>query len=482
MQRSYLAIDLGAESGRGILAHIADRKVQLTELHRFANTPVRLPTGLYWDGLRLFHEICEGIHAAASISDSLDGIGIDTWGVDFGLIDAHGSLLENPRHYRDEATRGIPDEVFEIVPRREIFQQTGVQFMDINSLYQLYALRAKSPQLLGLASKLLFMPDLFNYLLTGSLASEPTIASTSQFYDPVRKHFAAEILQKLGIHPGILPELRPVGTELGPVLPYVADAYGFNHRSVVYSTASHDTASAVAAIPARSNTNWCYISSGTWSLMGLETDEPIINDASLEANFTNEVGVAGTIRFLKNIPGLWVLQECKRAWSREGQEYSYAELIERATAAKPITTLLDLDEFTSPGDHPKRICEYCRKTAQEVPRDAGSISRVIFQSLAARYKVVLELLEKLANRRIDVIHIVGGGSRNRLLNQLAADFTGRRVIAGPAEATAIGNALTQALGAGEIGSLEELREIVSRSFVVEEFWPNSVVGREARKN
>jgi rhamnulokinase len=363
--------------------------------------------------------------------------------------------------------------VFRIVPRDEVFKQTGIQFMNINSLYQLYALGQDSPQLLGLTSKLLFMPDLFNYFLTGSFASERTIASTSQFYDPLKKCFATAMLEELGINVTLLAELANPGSELGPVLPYVSDLCGLKHKALVYTTASHDTASAVAAVPAPSKENWCYISSGTWSLMGVEANEPIINGDSLAANFTNEVGVAGTIRFLKNIPGLWLLQECRRAWGREGHEYSYAELMERAASAKPIRTLIDLDEFTSPGNHPERIREYCRKTGQELPEDAGSTTRIILQSLASRYKEVLELLEKLTGRRIDVIHVVGGGSRNRLLNQLAADFTGRRVIAGPAEATAAGNASVQALGAGDIGSLEELRAIVRRSFNVEEFKPKA---------
>jgi rhamnulokinase len=470
-QRRYVALDLGAESGRGMLANIADHRVELTELHRFANTPVHLPTGLYWDTLRLFHEICESIRAASNVSDHLDGIGIDTWGVDFGLIGGDGSLIGNPRHYRDSRTHGAPEEVFRIVSRDEVFRQTGIQFMNINSLYQLYALRKDSPQLLGLSSKLLFMPDLFNYFLTGTFASERTIASTSQFYNPVTKRFVTGLLEKLGIASSLLAELRNPGRELGPVLPHISEHCGLKKEAVVYTTASHDTASAVAAVPAGFNGDWCYISSGTWSLMGVETAEPIINDASLAANFTNESGVAGTIRVLKNIPGLWLLQECRRAWGREGQEYSYPELVERAALAKPIRTQIDLDEFTAPGNHPERIVEYCRNTGQELPKDAGSMTRVILQSLAARYKKVLELLEKLTGRRIDVIHIVGGGSRNRLLNQLAADFTERQVIAGPAEATAAGNALVQALGAGEISSLEELREVVRRSFEVEEFLP-----------
>jgi rhamnulokinase len=473
MSRSYLALDLGAESGRAMIANLTGGKVELAELHRFPNTPVRLPTGLYWDTLRLFHEMCEGIRAAAKTVESLDGIAVDTWGVDFGLLGADGSLLDNPRHYRDARNHGTFKEVFAKVPQREVFRQTGIQFMEINSLYQLHAIQRDSPQVLGNASHLLFMPDLFNYFLTGALASERTIASTSQFYNPVKKQFATDMLRALGIPGGFLGKLTDPGTELGPVLPYVAERCDLKQEALVYTTGSHDTASAVAAVPAPAGDDWCYISSGTWSLMGVELEQPVITDASLEANFTNEAGVENKIRFLKNIPGLWVLQECKRAWARAGEDYSYAELMDRAAAAKPSATVLDLDEFVSPGNHPRRIVEYCHKTGQEPPQDAGSVTRLILHSLAVRYKQVLEALEQLTGRQIKVIHIVGGGSRNALLNQLAADVTRRRVVAGPAEATAIGNALTQALGTGHIGSLEELRAMVRQSFEVEEFIPSN---------
>ncbi len=469
MNRHYLALDLGAESGRAILAQFDGHKVDLTELHRFANTPVQLPTGLYWDTLRLFHEICEGIRAASAVVDTLDGIAIDTWGVDFGLLGPDGELLQNPRHYRDGRTLGISEEVFKVIPRSEVFHQTGIQFMEINSLYQLYAMHRHSPQLLEMTSKLLFMPDLFNYFLTGSLVSERTIASTSQIYDPAKKSFATDMLRKLGMTCGFFAELIDPGTELGPLLPYAAEHCGMKRDALVYTTGSHDTASAVAAVPASDGGKWCYISSGTWSLMGVEIDEPIINDASRNANFTNEVGVGRKIRFLKNIPGLWVLQECRRTWAREGQEYSYSELMERAAAAKPMKTILDLDEFVLPGDHPRKIDDYCRKTNQEAPCDPGSVTRVVLQSLAVRYKQVLDILEELTGSTFEVIHIVGGGSRNTLLNQLAASATGRRVIAGPSEATAAGNALTQAMGAGDIHSLDELRAVVRRSFKLAEF-------------
>jgi rhamnulokinase len=471
MTRRYVAFDLGAESGRAMLATLNDRKLGLQELHRFSNTPVLLPTGLYWDSLRLFHELCEGLRIAAREAEKLDGIAVDTWGVDFGLLGADGALIENPRHYRDARTRGVPQKLFETVSREDVFRETGIQIMDINSLYQLYAIHLEAPWLLEQAHKLLFMPDLLNYFFTGEECSERTIASTSQFYNPATKAFSTDMLRKLGITAGFLAKLVDPGTYLGPVLPQIAEQCGLSEDTDVYTVGGHDTASAVAAVPTEGGENWCYISSGTWSLMGVELDEPVINDASLAANLTNEVGVDGKIRFLKNIAGLWLLQECRRAWAKEGREYTYAELMAMAKAAAPSDTVLDLDAFYTPGHHPERIQDYCRKTGQRVPEDAGAMCRVIIHSLAVRYKEVLQLLESLTGRRIDVIHIVGGGSRNTLLNQMAADVTGRRVIAGPAEATAAGNALTQALSTGDVPSLEELRGIVRRSFDVEEFSP-----------
>jgi rhamnulokinase len=470
MKTSYLALDLGAESGRAMLATLAGPKLSLTEFHRFANVPVALPTGLYWDTLGLFREMCTGIREAARNVDSLDGIAVDTWGVDFGFLGADGSLLDNPRHYRDRRTFGLIEQVCARVPASEIFRHSGIQFMEINSLYQLYAAQRDMPHVLEQATHLLFMPDLFNYFLTGNCVAERTIASTSQFYDPVLKEFATEILNALGIPTGFLPPLIDPGVELAPVMTYIMERCGLRRDTMVYTIGSHDTASAVAAVPARGD-DWCYISSGTWSLMGVEIDAPIINGASLLANFTNEAGVGGKIRFLKNIPGLWVLQECKRWWEAEGLKFSYAELMAAAAAAPALETVLDLDEFHSPGNHPARIVEHCKKTRQQVPEDTGATARVILYSLAVRYKQVLNKLEELTGRKLNVIHIVGGGSRNTLLNQLAANVTGRRVVAGPAEATAAGNALTQALAGGVVGSLEELRAIVRHSFEVEEFRP-----------
>jgi rhamnulokinase len=472
MKRSYLALDLGAESGRAILATLEGHRLELKEVHRFSNLPVRLPTGLYWDTLGLFREMCVGIREAAKLTEKLDGIAVDTWGVDFGLLGPDGCLLENPRHYRDQRTAGLIRKVAAQVPLDEVFRHSGIQFMEINSLYQLCAVQRDAPHVLERASHLLFMPDLFNYFLTGAIASERTIASTSQFYDPVTKQFAVEMLRALGIQPTFLTRLIDPGVALAPLLPHLMESSGLKSETMVYTAGSHDTASAVAAVPARGD-DWCYISSGTWSLMGVELNEPVINDDSLAANFTNEVGVAGKIRFLKNIPGLWVLQECKRAWDLAGQSFSYAELMEQAAAAEPLETVLDLDQFLSPGNHPARIVKHCEDTGQRVPEGIGSMTLVILYSLAVRYKQILEKLESLTGRKINVIHIVGGGSRNVLLNQLAADVTGRRVIAGPAEATAAGNALTQALGMGAIASLDEIRAIVRQSFEVEEFRPQT---------
>ena len=465
----YLAVDFGAESGRAILAELSDGLLQLQELRRFPNQPICLPTGLYWNSLGLFREILESLRAAARQTSGIDSVAIDTWGVDFGLIGQEGALIDNPRHYRDVRTAGIEESLFRAVPRSEIFAHTGIQFMELNSLYQLYAVRQQAPWLLDRARALLFMPDLFNYFLSGAMRSERTIASTSQFYDPAACRFSTELLGKLSIPTGFLAPLIEPGERLGCLLPHVAQECGL--QVPVYATASHDTASAVAAVPAAVGSRWCYISSGTWSLMGVELDRPLLHSAALEANFTNEAGVGGAIRLLKNIPGLWLLQECRRAWERQGATHDYAELMEMAAVAEPSATVLDLDVFGAAGQSAEKIRDYCRATGQQVPKDDGEVCRVILYSLAVRYRRVLHTLEELTGHPLDVVHIVGGGARNRLLNQLTADVTERRVVAGPAEATAAGNALVQAMGAGQLSSVADIRDVVRRSFGVEEFLP-----------
>lgn len=474
MASGYLAVDLGAESGRVILGTLDRGRLALEELHRFPNQPVRLPTGLYWDTPRLWHEILQGLAVAGRERKiTVNGIGVDTWGVDIAILGADGALIDNPRHYRDARNAGIPEKVFETVPKADVFAHSGIQFMQINSLYQWYAMKLAGSAALASAQTLFFMPDLFNYFLTGEKRAEVTIASTSQFYDPARHGWARPMLDRLGLDTGILAPLVPAGSLLGPILPYVADAAGLAPGTPVFATTGHDTAAAVAAVPAEPGDDWCYISSGTWSLMGVERETPIISEMSLALNYTNEVGVSGRIRLLKNIAGLWVLQECRREWAREGREFSYEQLAEMASKAAPFQALLHPDAFLDPGHMPERIAAYCDKTGQPRLMDEGAICRAILEGLALRYRQVLEDLENLTGRTIRTIHIVGGGSRNGLLNQFVADATGRRVVAGPAEATAAGNVLTQALGAGEVRGLDEMRAIVRASFEVTEFLPGA---------
>jgi rhamnulokinase len=460
----YLAFDLGAESGRAMLGTLSDDRLALEELHRFPNTPVRLFSSLYWDALRLWHEIQQGLAVAARERRlALDGVGIDTWGVDFALLGPDGGLVENPRHYRDPRTNGMMEKLFEVVPREEVFATTGIQFMQLNSLYQLYAMGVEHSPALAAARTLLFIPDLFNYWMTGVARTELTIASTSQFYDPQRGQWATGMLERLGLPTSILPEIVPPGVKLGTLLPWLWPGETAVPR--VYATAGHDTACAVAAVPAEGD-DWCYISSGTWSLMGAELPAPVINRQALALNLTNEMGVGGTTRLLKNIAGLWLLQECRRAWAGEGRNYSYEELAGLAAGARPFAAVIDPDAFLEPGELPRKIAAHCRATGQAAPETAGEFARVILEGLALRYRQVLESIESLVGRRFRAIHIVGGGSRNQVLNQFAADATGRTVVAGPAEATAIGNVVIQAMGAGALSGLKEARGLIRRSYTL----------------
>ncbi len=473
--KHYLAVDLGAESGRVMLGSLSGSTLALEELHRFANTPVRVPSGIYWDLFRLFHEIREGLTKAGRERRlKIEGIAVDTWGVDFGLLGSDGALVDNPRHYRDARTVGVMEQAFAVMSREKIFRHTGTQFMALNSLYQLYATKLADAPGLRAATRLLFVPDLLSYWLTGVQKAELTIASTSQFYNPAEKRWATEVLDTLGIPTAILPEIVPPGTLLGPVLPEIAESCGIGSVPV-YTTAAHDTAAAVAAVPAEGS-DWCYISSGTWSLMGVEADSPIINEQSLALNFTNEVGYGGKIRLLKNIAGLWLLQECRKAWSAAGQQFEYAELARMASTAKPFSAVLNPDAFLEIGNMPKKIAEYCATTGQTAPAEPAEMARAILESLALRYRQVLESLESLIGHSLKTIHIVGGGSRNQVLNQFVADATGRRVVAGPTEATAAGNVLIQAIGAGQLGSLAEARQVVRTSFPVNVVEPQSRAG------
>jgi rhamnulokinase len=469
--KRFLGFDLGAESGRAMLGTLNAGKLTLEEVHRWANQPVRLPTGLYWDTLRLFFEMQQGLEAARRGRElPLAGIGVDTWGVDFGLLGRDGALVDNPRHYRDARNQGQMERTFACVPKEQIYAETGLQFMQFNSLFQWHAMRlAKSPAL-EVAETLLFMPDLFNYFFTGVARAERTIASTSQFYDPVRQAFADDLLRKLGLNPAILPPLIDPGTLLGPLL---------ESGIPVFAVAGHDTASAVAAVPAEGGGDWCYISSGTWSLMGVEWPEPVINETAAAFNFTNEIGVAGKVRLLKNIAGLWLWQECRRAWMAEGDAYSYGQMTAMAAAARPFSAILHPDAFLEPGDMPARIAAHCKANGQTPPQTHAEYCRAVLEGLALRYRQVLENLQTLLGRKLTRIHIVGGGSRNMVLNQFVADATGIPVIAGPAEATVAGNILVQAMGSGEVKDLAEIRQVVKRSFDLTTIEPGSRSGWDA---
>ena len=471
-QSNYMAIDLGAESGRAILGEFEGDRLHLVEVHRFSNNPVRLPDGLHWDVLRLLSEIKDSIRLVVrQQGKQLASIGLDTWGVDFGLLDRQGCLISNPYHYRDNRTDGMIEEAFRRLPREQIFELTGIQFMPINSLYQLLSMVVSQSPLLDAAETFLTIPDLFNYWLSGEKLCEFSNATTTQCYDTRLQTWSEPLLSAMGIPRHIFPQIIAPGTVLGPLLPAVTEETGANAVPVI-APACHDTGSAVAAVPA-TGPNFAWISSGTWSVMGSESPEAIINPSSLKFNFTNEGGVNGTFRFSKNIAGLWLMQECRRTWATQGEEHSYDELTQWATKAAPLVALIDPDYsgFAKPGDMPVRIQAYCQRMGQPVPESKGSIVRCVLESLALKNRFVLERLESMVGGRLEPLHIVGGGTKNRLLNQLTADATGRQVITGPVEATAIGNTLMQAFALKHISSLAEGRQVVARSFELETYEP-----------
>jgi rhamnulokinase len=465
-----LAIDLGAESGRGVLGCFDGQRLALEVVHRFPNGPVQTLDSMHWDVLRLHAEILTAMRHAAG-KGGIDGIGVDTWGVDFALLGRGGALLGNPRHYRDPHTEGIMEAALKMVAKAEIYRSTGLQFMRINSLYQLLALQRDRSPLLDVAETILFIPDLFHYFLTGIKVNEFTDASTSQMLDPQTRTWAYDLVGKFGLPTKMLGTIVQPGTILGPLRTTVANDTGLTPMPVI-APATHDTGSAVAAVPAQGD-SWAFISSGTWSLLGAELPQPLVTDAALAANFTNEGGVAGTTRLLKNIMGLWLVQECRRCWEKSGKKYDYDELVPLAEAAPAFASLVDPDDpaFLLPPNMPAAIADFCRKKGQRAPADPGSIVRCCLESLALKYRFVLEGLEALICKRLDVIHVVGGGSQNALLCQWTADATGRIVLAGPVEATAMGNVLVQMLGLGLIGSLAEGREVVRRSVGVTRFEP-----------
>lgn len=467
------AVDLGAESGRVVLGRFDGARLQIEEVHRFPNEPVRLLGRLRWDLPRLFLEMQRGLALARRAAGGpLACVAVDTWGVDFALLGEDGEILGHPYHYRALASEQAMREAFAMVPAREIFEVTGIQLIPINTLFQLIELRRVGPAALGAARRLLMLPGAFTYLLTGQQLDEFTIATTSQLYDPTAGDWAWRLVDALGLPRHLFGEVIPPGTLVGPLEGGAAAETGLEGARVAL-TAGHDTACAVAAVPAAEPSGWAYISSGTWSLVGIEVPAPVITDAAFSANLSNEGGVFGTFRLLRNVMGLWLLQECRRRWEQEGAALSYDELAHLAAKAPPRRSFVDPDDlrFLRPGDMVAHVQAFCRETAQPVPTERGEVVRTILESLALKYRWVIETLERVAGGRIERVHVVGGGSRNALLCQLTADVTGRPVVAGPAEATAIGNLLMQARALGEVKSLSELRDAVRRSFPTRTYEP-----------
>jgi rhamnulokinase len=478
----FLAVDLGASGGRVVAGLFDGSELALEEVYRFDNSGVAAAGRLHWDLLNLWQHVLRGLRAAGKLyGNRVVSVGVDTWGVDFGLLGKGDELLGNPYHYRDRRTLGILEKAFAIVPREEIFAATGLQFMEFNTLYQLLAMKLADSPLLDAAQSLLMIPDLLHWLLTGIKANEFTDASTTQFLDPRTKTWATGLLDRFGLPTHVLGEIATPGTRLGKVQPSVVEETDLANVEVILP-GTHDTASAVMSVPAVGRTgatpNWCYISSGTWSLMGVETPQPVINERCYQLNFTNEGGVGGTTRLLKNIAGLWLVQECRRIWKQHGREYGFEDLMRGASEAPPLASLINPDDadFVAPKDMPASIRDYCTKTGQTVPAREGAVIRCALESLALRYRMVLGSLEELIGDRIETIHIVGGGALNRLLCQMAADACERHVIAGPVEATAIGNLMMQAVAQGAMRSVAQAREVIRSSFDVQEYHPEQPKG------
>jgi len=468
--KKVLAFDLGASSGRGIIATLDNGKITLEEIHRFANNGVNVRGTLYWDILYLFDQIKQGI-VNARLAGGFDSIGIDTWGVDFGLIDENGDLIGNPVHYRDIRTAGIPEEVFEIINKESLYEKTGIQILDFNTLYQLYYLSKYKSDMLKRADKFLFMPDLLNYFLTGVKKSEYTIASTSQMLDPYKRTWDKELLAKVGIPESLLCDIAETGSVLGKVTDDLCEELGIESVNVV-SVAQHDTASAVVSVPTTLD-DFVYISCGTWSLFGTELSEPCICKEGLESCYANEGGYNGKIRFLTNIMGLWLIQESRRAWKKQGQDYSFNELEKAALACEPFKCFIDPDyeEFGRPGNIPARIQKFCEMTNQYVPQTVGEIVRCIYESLALKYRHSFLNLKKITGKDFGGIHIVGGGTKDPLLCQLTANSCNTVVSAGPIEATALGNIAVQLMASGDIKDIKEARTIIRDSFDIKEYTP-----------
>jgi rhamnulokinase len=466
-----ISVDLGAQSGRIALGRFDGNRLAVTELHRFPNVPVYVNGTLHWDVHRLYGGILEGLRAAASEADRVDSIGVDTWGLDFALLDRAGQLVQKPVHHRDRRTEGAMQAVFARVSARELYERTGIQLLEVNTVFQLATMAAASDPALDAAETLLMMPDLFHYWLSGARVCEFTDATTSQCFDPRAGAWAGDLLERLGIPSRLFPEVVPPGTVLGPLVDEIADETGLAGARVV-TPASHDTGSAVAAVPFRKPGS-VYISSGTWSLLGIEVPAPVIDDRTFEANLTNEGGVDGSFRLLRNITGLWLLHECRRTWSLKGFAWEFGDLVALAEAAPPLQAFIEPNEpeFIAPGDMPERIRAFCLRTGQTPPEAPGAVVRCVLESLALKYRHTIGLLATATGVAPAEIHVVGGGALNRPLCQWTADATGLPVLAGPVEAAEVGNLAVQAMALGELGSLEEARDVIRASFSPELYEP-----------
>ncbi|MCK4558085.1 MAG: rhamnulokinase [Candidatus Aminicenantes bacterium] len=470
----FLAFDFGAESGRTLLGILDKDRIRLEEIHRFPNTQLNVSGHIHWDVSYLFGELKKGLACAAQQGHrKLSGLGVDTWGVDFGLVGKDDRILGNPYAYRDRRTEGMMEKAFRLMSKKEFYSLTGIQFMQFNSVFQLLSMLETEGHRGDNIATLLFMPDLFNFLLTGEKRSEYTIASTSQLLNAKTRGWEPEIFEKLGLPLRIMAEIIPPGTLVGRLKPDIARETNVFSVDVV-APACHDTASAVAAVPAQSG-RWAYLSSGTWSLLGVEVDEPVINEGSRINNFTNEGGVDGKIRFLRNTMGLWLLQRCLKSWELQGDALGYDELSGLALEAQPFRSVVDPDDhaFLNPSDMPAAIREFCRKTEQRAPENKGDFVRCILESLALKYRFLLDKINAICPDPVEVLHIVGGGSQNEVLNQFSSDATGLPVIAGPVEATAVGNVMVQAISKDVLSGIEEGRKVVSRSFPLKNYEPEN---------
>lgn len=470
-KQNFLAFDIGATSGRGVVGTLSGVKFEIREVYRFPNSMLELHGKYYWNIYQLYDALKECLRVCVREGIQLDSIGIDTWGVDFGYIAKDGSILGLPRAYRDPYTDGAPEEFFQRIPREEVYRLTGIQIMNFNSLFQLFRARKENFAPLAGAEEILFMPDLLSYLLTGQKVCEYTEASTSQILNPVTRRFEPSLLEAAGVSPSLLRPLVMPGTVIGTLTDGLASETGIGKIPVI-AVAGHDTASAIVAVPA-TDPNFAYLSSGTWSLLGIETDSPIITPASFNHNFTNEGGIEGTTRFLKNITGMWLLEQCRKEWEREEKCYTYNHIVEMAAKSASFTSLINPDDpvFANPSSMIQAIHTYCKETDQAVPVNDADYVRCIFCSLANRYKEVVDMLSEMAPFPIDKLHVIGGGSKNNLLNSFTANALGIPVIAGPSEATALGNCMIQAKAAGLVSDRWEMRRIIADSFPLETFLP-----------